>query len=112
MENIDKKVFMDRIYKIEHETRNINLDTRDFYNGLYEFFSESYTINCVEAFNEGYKEGYKEGYGDGYEQGHDDGYEECRKLFNEYVKKIDISKLLNDDYEKWSKENEAILSRG
>lgn len=67
MENIDKKVFMDRIYKIEHETRNINLDTRDFYNGLYEFL-ESYTINRVEAFNEGYKEGYKEGYGDGYEE--------------------------------------------
>ena len=56
-------------------------------------------------------EGYEEGYGSGYEQGHDAGYEECRKLFNEYAKKIDISKLLNDGYEKWSKENEAILSR-
>ena len=54
---------MDMIYKIEHETRNINLDTRDFYSGLYEFFSESYTRNRIEAFNEGYKEGYKEGYG-------------------------------------------------
>ena len=84
MENIDKKVFMDRIYKIEHETRNINLDTRDFYNGLYEFFSESYTRNRFKSFGEGYEEGY----GYGYEQGHDAGYEECRKLFNEYAKKI------------------------
>ena len=108
MENISKRDFMDMIYKIEHETRNINLDTRGFYNGLYEFFSESYTRNRFEAFNKGYKEGY----GYGYEQGHDAGYEECRKLFNEYAKKIDISKLLNDGYEKWSKENEAILSRG
>ena len=75
MENIDKKVFMDRIYKIEHETRNINLDTRDFYNGLYEFFSESYTKNRFKALEEGYENGYC----CGYEQGYDDGLEERSK---------------------------------
>ncbi len=60
MENISKRDFMDRIYKIEHEARNVNLDTRNFYNGLYEYFLESYTRDRIEAFNEGYKESYKE----------------------------------------------------
>lgn len=54
----DRKSFLEDLYKIENDTRNINLDTRGFYNGLYEFYVDLYKKSYQKGFREGFKTGF------------------------------------------------------